>query len=138
MNAEIMNLVNQYPEDCLFVKADLSEKMISAAEKELGFKLPQEFVEYVQQLGYGGIGGVDILGVGLIGNMVFLDTTIEYRAEGLPYNLLVFECADEWLNCIDSNTGNVVEWHYDGNIVTLGLTFDEFILNQFKDAIENL
>ena len=40
--------------------------------------------------------------------MIFVDTTMDYRDEDLPENLVAIENVDEWLTCIDCNTGKIV------------------------------
>lgn len=138
MNEKILKMVEEYASEALFTTAPLTDEMISSAELALGWKLPTQFVEYVRQLGYGGIGGVDILGVTLSGTMAFLEETLNYREEGLPNNLLVIENNDEFLYCLDATTGSVVMWPLTGNPEQYSESFDDFICEEFKNAIENL
>ena len=41
--------------------------------------------------GHGGIGGIEVLVVGLTGRMIFVDTTLDYREEELPENFFAIE-----------------------------------------------
>ena len=84
--------------------------------KKMQVKLPKEYNEYLMTYGHGGLAGLEILGVGLTGRIIFVDTTLEYREEDLPNNLVVIENVDEWLMCLDCNTEEVVLWNFDGNI----------------------
>ena len=59
--------------------------------------LPSQYVEFLKTYGHGGICGVCTDGIGLDGSYVFVENTLEYRAEGLQENLIVIENADEWL-----------------------------------------
>lgn len=57
-------------------------------------------VDYLSEYGHGGIGGIEVLGVGLDGSAVFEDVTLDNRGEGLPEDLVVVERCDEWLECM--------------------------------------
>ena len=138
MNNEIKDLISKYEVKGDFNYANVTDEMLCSAEKELGVNLPDQFKEYVKTFGYGGIGGIGILGVGLDGSIVFKDTTQDYRKEGLPDNLVVIENVDEWLECIDCNTGKIVSWDTSGYLKEDFDCFDEYLLSQMNDAIENL
>lgn len=79
-----------------------------SAQEQLDVTIPRQFLECLGACSHGGIGGVEILGVGLTGTMLFLDVTVRYRRYGLPHNLLVVENCDEWLYCLDCDIGEVV------------------------------
>ena len=70
--------------------------------------------------------------------MLFLETTLRYRKYGLPHNLLAIENVDEWLYSIDCDTGSVVSWSQADGIRPEFSSFDEFVISEFNDAIENL
>ncbi len=112
--------------------------MISEAEEKLGVKLPDQYVDYIKMFGHGGIAGLEILGVGLTGRMIFVDSTLEYRADELPENLVVIENVDEWLMCLDCNTGKVVSWDFTGYIKDEYESFDDYLIDQMNNAIENM
>ena len=107
-------------------------------KKQLGVKLPEQYIEYIKKFGHGGIAGLEIIGVGLTGRMLFVESTLEYRAEELPDNLVVIENVDEWLMCLDYNTGKVVSWDFSGYIKDEYDSFDDYLIDQMNSAIENL
>jgi len=105
MNEMIIETIRKYEVPGDFTHTAVSSKMIATAEHVLKIKLPEQYIAFLKMFGHGGIGGLEVLGFGLTGRMIFVDTTIEYRDEGLPHNLVVIENVDEWLTCIDCNTG---------------------------------
>jgi len=112
--------------------------MLAAAERTLGLTIPKEYVDHLNEHSYGGIGGIEILGVGFTGDMLFLDETLDCRTYGLPLNLLVIENCDEWLYCLDCNTGEVVSWSQADGVLPGYPSFDDFLLQDLEDAIDNL
>ena len=100
MNDIILNTIKKYEVKGDFNYASVTDDMISDAEEILGVKLPNQYVDYIKMFGHGGIAGVEILGVGLTGKMIFVESTLEYRADELPGNLVVIENVDEWLMCL--------------------------------------
>ena len=116
MNDIILNTIKKYEVKGDFNYASVTDDMISDAEEILGVKLPNQYVDYIKMFGHGGIAGVEILGVGLTGKMIFVESTLEYRADELPGNLVVIENVDEWLMCLDCDTGKVVSWDFTGYI----------------------
>ena len=138
MNKIIADLISKYEEKGDFNYAHVTDEMINEAESRLNVKLPEQYLEYIRKYGHGGIGGIGILGVGLDGSIVFLDVTLEYRLEGLPDNLVVIENVDEWLECIDCNTGKIVSWDLNGYIKEDYACFDDYLLSQINDVIDNL
>ena len=138
MNERIAKLVSDHEEDGFFTHMALTSDMIESAQELLGLTIPQQFTDYLKNYGHGGIGGVEILGIGLTGAMLFLETTLRYRKYGLPQNLLVIENVDEWVYCIDCDTGAVVSWSQIDGVRPEFPDFDEFVISEFEDAIENL
>ena len=116
----------------------LIELFPNNAEEILGVKLPNQYVDYIKMFGHGGIAGVEILGVGLTGKMIFVESTLEYRADDLPGNLVVIENVDEWLMCLDCDTGKVVSWDFTGYIKEEYDSFDDYLMDQMNNAIENI
>lgn len=138
MNAQIRALIAQHEQDALFTRVAPTEEMLTSAQRLLGVTIPQQFVEYLNEYSYGGVGGVEILGVGLTGTMLFVDTTLRYRKYGLPHNLLAVENCDEWLYCLDCDTGEVVSWSQVDGVLPGYPSFDDFLLQDLEDVIENL
>ncbi|WP_432291347.1 SMI1/KNR4 family protein [Olsenella uli] len=138
MNNEITALARDYANDSFFTKVPVTDSMIEAAQGKLGIVLPGQYVDYLKTFGHGGIGGVEILGFGFDGSAMFIDDTLEYREFGLPKNLVVVENVDEWLYCLDCDTGKVVPWCQGEEVRSATPNFDEFVLDEFKDAIDNM
>lgn len=138
MNAQIRALIAQHEQKGDFTHVVPTEEMLASAQRLLGITIPQQFVEFLQEYSYGGIGGVTILGIGLDESMAFLEVTLDYREYGLPHNLLAVENCDEWLYCLDCDTGEVVSWSQVDGILPGYPSFDDFLLLDLEDAIENL
>lgn len=138
MNDIILNTIKKYEVKGDFNYALVTDDMISDAEEILGVKLPNQYVDYIKMFGHGGIAGVEILGVGLTGKMIFVESTLEYRADELPGNLVVIENVDEWLMCLDCDTGKVVSWDFTGYIKEEYDSFDDYLMDQMNNAIENI
>ena len=138
MNSEIKELIEKYKQEGDFNHATVTDVLLVEAEEKLGVTLPIQYKEYIKEYGHGGIAGIEILGVGLTGRLIFVDTTLEYREEGLPDNYVVVENVDEWLMCIDCNNGKVISWDFTGYSKEDYDSFDEYLLDQMKNAIENL
>ena len=107
MNSQINDLITRFEDKGSFTKVAPNQEMLAEVEKKLGLSVPEQFLEYLKAYSHGGI-GFEILGIGFDGSISFLEDTLEYREDGLPNNLLVVENCDEWLYCIDVNTGEVV------------------------------
>ncbi len=138
MNDIILNTIKKYEVKGDFNYASVTDDMISDAEEILGVKLPNQYVDYIKMFGHDGIAGVEILGVGLTGKMIFVESTLEYRADELPGNLVVIENVDEWLMCLDCDTGKVVSWDFTGYIKEEYDSFDDYLMDQMNNAIENI
>ena len=138
MNEKIEALISQYEQDGDFTHMKLTDRMLEDAQAQLGLTIPAQFVDFIDAYSHGGIGGVEILGVGLTGTMVFLEATLRARMYGLPQNLLVVEDCDEWLYCIDCDSSKVVSWSQVDGIREEYPDFDTFLLQDLEDAVENL
>lgn len=137
MNREIHNPISRHEEIDAFTKIAPTREMLNAAEEKLGFPIPGQFLEYINTYSHGGF-GFEIIGIGFDGSINFLDETLEYRKEGLPDNLLVVENCDEWLYCIDADTGEVASWHMGREPQVDYPCFDDFLIDRLKGSIENL
>lgn len=138
MNNKILKMIKEYEQVGDFTHATVTDDMISEAEQILNVKLPKQYISFLKLFGHGGIGGIETIGVGRTGRLIFVDTTMDYREEDLPGNLVVIENVDEWLNCIDCNTEKVVSWDFDGYIKVDYECFDDYLTNQMESAIENI
>ncbi len=137
MNKQIETAISQYSGKDSFTKIAPTQEMLAEAQQKLGFPLPEQFLEYLNAYSHGGV-GFEILGVGFDGSMAFPEETLEYREDGLPANLLVVENCDEWLYCIDANSGEVVSWYFDDDLSVDYPCFDDYLLDRLNDTIENL
>lgn len=138
MNKMILEMAAQYEEDSFFTRAGFSDEARARAEHELNLTLPDQYVEYLKTFGHGGVAGVEILGVGCNGNLIFVEETILYRKYGLPLNLVVVENHDEWLICADCDTGKIVSWCRDEDVLPEHDCFDDYVVNEYQEAIDNL
>ena len=138
MNTQILETIQKYEAPGDFTHAVVTDEMIATAENALGVKLPQQYLDFLKMYGHGGIGGIETLGIGLTGRMIFVDTTMDYRDEELPSNLVAIENVDEWLTCIDCNTGKIVSWDFTGYIKEDYSCFDDYLIDQMNNAIENM
>ena len=138
MNDHLRELIARYGKDSDFTRVAPTKDMLAAVERLLGVTIPPQFVEYLEEYSYGGIGGITILGVGLDMSMAFLEVTLDYRKYGLPHNLLAVENVDEWLYCLDCDTGEVVSWSQFDGVLPEYACFDDFLLQEVEDVVENL
>ena len=138
MNDLIIEIIKEYEEPGDFTHATVTDDMIKTAENTLNVKLPEQYIAFLQTFGHGGICGIEILGVGITGRMIFADTTLDYRDKGLPDDLVVIENVDEWLTCIDCNTYRIVSWDFSGYIKEDYECFDDYLIDQMNGAIENM
>ena len=138
IDKKIRSLIEQYEEPGDFTHVKVTDNMVVVAEHELGVKLPGAYIEFLKLYGHGGICGVCTNGICLDNSVAFVEDTLEYRNEGLPLNLVVIENVGEWLFCIDTSTGKVVSWDMSGNINEDYDNFEEYLISQMNDAIENM
>ena len=138
MNSDLRNLIKQYENEHSFTHVTVSDKSINEFEKKLGVKLPEQYITFLKEYGHGGIAGVEVMGVGLTGRAIFVDETLDARKYGLPQNFVIIENVDEWQNCIDCNTGKIVSWDQSGYIKEENDCFDDYLKEQFEEALENL
>ncbi len=138
MNNKILEIIKTYEKPGDFTHVSVTESMIESAEKALEVKLPKQYIEFLKLFGHGGIAGIEVLGIGKTGRLIFVDTTLDYREEGLLPNFVVIENVDEWLMCLDCTTEKVVSWDFSGYIREDYTNFDEYLLEQINNAVENI
>lgn len=138
MNEKIIELIKKYQRPTSFNHAPFTVEEKAHAQHELGVTLPEEYVAFLDCYGHRGLDGFEILGIGLDGSNIFMETTLEYRKHGLPKNLVVIENCDEWLECLDCDNGEVISWSMDGDIVSTAPAFDDFLLDEIENAIDNM
>lgn len=137
MNNCITSMIEKYEEKGDFTYTAITDAQIAEAEKTLSLKLPAQYTEFLRTYGHGGIGGIEITGVGKNGHLLFVEDTLSYREHGLPENLIMIENCDEWIYCLDSTNGKVVSWNNDSPEEEYP-DFDSYFLDRLKDAAENL
>lgn len=139
MNENLFEVIKNNEVKGDFTYAPVPNKMLEEAEKELNLRIPTMYREFLQKFGHGGIGGLEVLGVGKKNRMIFVETTILFRTHNLPSDLIVIENCDEWLYCIDVNNGKVVMWSNDSKDVDIAYNdFDEYLEDRIQDVLENI
>ncbi|ACV22894.1 SMI1 / KNR4 family [Slackia heliotrinireducens] len=138
MNDKIKELISKYEDEGFFTRVPPTPEMVKEAQEKLGVEIPEQFLEYLNIYSYGGINGTEILGIGMTGKIMFLEETLEYRRYGLPNNLIVVENCDEWVYCLDAETGKVVSWSQLDGLKDEYPSFDDFLLDELNEAIANL
>ena len=137
MTEIIKKLIDTYEEVGDFTYTTITDDQIEEAQNALGVKLPGQYLDFLRTYGHGGIGSIEVIGIGKSGKMLFVSETIEYREYGLDKNLILIENCDEWVYCIDCNNNSIVSWSREG-IQNAYPDFDSFLLDRFTDAAENL
>jgi hypothetical protein len=117
------------------------ETAIVQIEKELDVTLPESYKWYVRNYGQGGIGGVEIFGVGLNNVLPCVEITNDYRRVGLPKQYVVIQNVDEWIYCLDTETMTngecpVVDW--DRQAGTGRHKYDNFFLFLYEKFEQEL
>lgn len=135
MLSELYALVKKHESPGDFTHADVTDEMLNEAEQRMCIEIPEEYKYFLKEFGHGGIGGIEILGIGKNGSLVFEKETLKYRVYGLPNELIIIENCDEWLYCINSNSGKVVMWSR-GN-TGYSEVFDSF-KTYFYDRVNNV
>lgn len=139
MLTKLFNLLKENEENGFFTRAVVTDEMLKEAEKNMGIKIPKEYCLFLKEFGHGGIGGVEVLGVGENGDRVFETETLKYREYGLSEGLIVIENCDEWVYCLNTDNGNVVMWCYGEN--GYSVVYDDFITylrDRTEDVLENM
>ena len=138
MTDVITDIIKKYEEPGDFTYAKVSNEQIDTVAKNLNITaIPLLFKDFLMLYGHGGIGGIEILGFGKNGKAIFESETLKFREYGLPMNLIVLENCDEWIYCIDYQSGEIVSWS-NTNIEHAYPDFDAYLLDRFKDASENI
>lgn len=137
MSEKIKKLIVAYEETGDFTYTTITDDQIGEAENALGVKLPGQYLDFLRTYGHGGIGGIEVIGIGKSGKMLFVSETLEYREYGMDKNLILIENCDEWVYCIDCNNNSIVSWSRE-DIQNAYPDFDSYLLDRFTDAVENL
>ena len=136
---ELYAFVKKYESIGDFTYADVTDEMLNGVERGLNIKIPEEYKRFLKEFGHGGIGGLEILGVGKNGSLIFEKETLKYRAYGLPTELIVIENCDEWIYCVNSINGKVVMWSIgDKGYSEVFDSFKTYLCDRINDMLENM
>lgn len=129
---------NQEVFEDAFLFTDISDEEIALSEKILGFEIIQDYKKFLKKYGHGGF-FFEFLGFGKNGKALFADETLKLRKSGLPDKFMVFENCDEYVRCINSETGEVISWsqHDKDGAVHEFDSFCECFLDAVENAIDN-
>ena len=136
---KLFELIKKYESIGDFTHCVVSDKMLQGVEARLQIKIPLEYREFLKEFGHGGIGGIEIIGVGKNGIMLFEHKTLQYCTYGLLKELIVVENCDEWIYCINSRNGKVVMW--DRNVMGYFDVYENFysyLNDRVNDVLENI
>lgn len=117
-----------YPADILRIKD---------AEKTLGLSIPESYIWFLQK--WGGLCETGILGCGKNGEILCVDATERERKMGLPQNMILIRDCDEYVDCIDSETGKIVSWsaHDNDGLIEKFCDFYTYLIDELENAIDN-
>ena len=115
-----------------------SDEEIKKAEQLLGFEIPESYIWFLKEYGYG-VFFFEFLGCQSTGSASFVPATLKEKEYGLPSNLLVVEHCDEHVMCINTNDGTVVSWsHYDHDGILFRFdSFEAYFMDCLENAIDN-
>ncbi len=136
---ELYELIKQHESRGDFTYAVVTEDMLNKAEKRLEVRLPEEYRYFLKKFGHGGIGGIEVLGIGKNGVMIFEKETLKYRTYGLPNELVIVENCDEWVYCVNSLDGKVVMWSRGSSGYSEAFdNFETYLYDRVNDMLENM
>lgn len=139
MNEKLYREIKQNEEKGDFTHSVFTYDMLKEAEERLNIKLPLQYKDFLVCFGHGGIGGLEVLGVGNNNKLIFVESTLKFRKYGLPVNLITIENCDEWLYCINGNDSRIVMWSNDCKEVnTVYNDFNEYLEDRISDILENM
>ena len=136
----VFELLRKYEKKGDCAHSSVTQQMIKEAEERLGGKLAEAYKKFLLEFGFGGLDGIETLGITKNGQMVVVDTTLELRTLGMPKNLIAIEDCDEWFYCIENESQRVVSWSIeDGNDYRESYSdFEAYLQDRANDAIDNL
>jgi len=131
-------MIEKYQEEKDFWGA-VSEAEIVATENTLGLKFPSQYRKYIGKFGSGGILGVEITGVEGNKGASVIKATERYRKFGLDKSIVVIMDAGEFYMCMKTsqNDERVYSGDRSGQIIDCYNSFYEFVIDYFKEAIDN-
>lgn len=121
--------------EAIVVTGGISEEKIVDIEESLQLMICKDMKDFLSKygmiLGY----GVEILGCGKSGISSLVSQTKRFREFGLPNNYLVIRNVDEWVYCLDNNTGTVSSWdRNEQKFIKCSDSLEKYILVELEDA----
>lgn len=139
MSKKVYELIRQYECKGDFTHAIVTDEMLDEVERRLKLKIPKEYRFFLREFGHGGIGGIEVIGVGKNNALVFEKETLKYRTYGLPNELIIIENCDEWVYCINSIDGKIVMWSKgDIEYAEAFDNFEVYLYERVHDILENM
>ncbi len=122
---------------------------IRRAEVRLGIQFPADYRIFLSEIGYGGYGGLDIMGLhgpdAIAMSADVVQANEEARGEGLPNSVLIIEeGGDGSFYAINLSPGpehgQIVSWPLGGdeidNLDVIEVDFGDFLLMRVKSSME--
>lgn len=115
----------------------VEEDVIQEFENQINTKLPECYRWYLSEYGSGGIGGVDVLGIGIDNYNTCIEYIEDFKSHGLPDHFIPLIDCDEYLYCMDlsrvkDGDCNIVMWDSLGHTNDVSDSFYNFLIEQFK------
>ncbi|MDE6789436.1 MAG: SMI1/KNR4 family protein [Ruminococcus sp.] len=124
--------------DEMFISGGTSTKEIEISEETLNVKLENEYKSYLMRYGMIMGFGVEILGFGKNGKSPMVEQTLRFRKMGLENCYIVINNLDEWIDCLNVNTGAVSSWDaIDKNHIIVSDSFYEYVIKELVEAKED-
>ena len=115
----------------MFTIGGVSDEQIFEMEQDLGLELRNEIRFYLSRYGLIMGYGVEILGGGKDGTSSMVEETVRFRKKGLANEYVVIRNVDEWIYCINNNTGVISSWdQFDKIHLSVGNNFEDYILGE--------
>ncbi len=139
MYDDLVNVISKYEKKGSFTHSCVNDDLILRAEKKLNLSIPKEYKWFLKKYGHGGLDGIEIVGVGKNGRLIFVDYTSELREYGLSHNMIAIENCDEWIYCLDTVSHNVVMWVLKSETYEVVYNnFIDYLTDRINDAVENI
>ena len=141
MDKRIEKMIEEYRESDGIFGYPASEEEIRRAEEMLGVKFPEEYREYIQRYGIGGICGTFLEGID--GNEIpsVVKVTEDYRKYyGLEDNVVVIQDIDEFAMCmrtVDNDKAVYTRYRHVKKLFKSYDSFTDFIIDEFQEGIDN-
>lgn len=137
MNEQLLSMIENYEEKGDF-SGEVPVHILELCERSLKVVFPNEYREFLQKFGSGGICGVDVLGIENESFFSVEEATKKYRGLGLPHSYVVIENVDEFIYCLDTERKNIIRWdEFSKKEVERYNSFDEYLEDSFQEAIDN-